>query len=147
YGSTINGVYTLLGGRDYFDYYWRERLDFRIRHRFERPSISTALSFATERPAPLPTSTGYDLLGNGASPRPNPPVPERNVDFGTLRMTLGDDDYSLGITGSSYVTLLLERGRTAGDWYGRYRIEAEHAVPVFNRRRLLPAALYLRISA
>lgn len=147
YGSTMNGVYTLLGGRDYFDYYWRERLSAAVRTRFQRLPISTSLSFVAERPESLATHTGYDLFGHDASPRLNPPVLERNLSFGTLEITLGDNGYRLGLTGSSYVTLSLERGRTAGAWYGRYGIEAEHMMPVFNRRRLLPAALYLRLTA
>src|SRR5690606_27766475 len=45
YAPFMNSVYTLFGGRDYFDYYWRERIEADVRVRLDRIPLSTNFTF------------------------------------------------------------------------------------------------------
>src|SRR5690606_34500541 len=76
-----------------------------------------------------------------------PAIDARRLDYALAHVTLGDAGYRFGALGSRYVTVSVERGHLADAWYNRFAIEAEYALPVFNRRRLLPASLHLHLTA
>lgn len=150
YTRPVTSVYLLLSGNDYFDYYWRRKLKARVEYRFASLPATTSAAFTKEWPDGLEANTGYYLFGRHDILPPNPAVPPLDLTSGTLRLVIGQDVTTLGITGRRYASLEVERGVTHAEeniWFTRYALDAEWSMPTFLRRRLLPAMLYIHLTA
>ncbi len=149
YGRLVPSVAALVGEPDYFDYYRREGLYATLGVRVRR--VRVALFGLAEKHRAVPQTTGYDLLGQDAPPRPNPAVPEGDLRSLGAEVTVGrlGSGIEADLAGQRGLRLRLEVADGAlGSDFAFTRAEAVAAVrvPTFLRRRLFPNTLDLRLA-
>lgn len=141
---------TLLGGDDYFDYLYAERLRAGVRLRL--PSgVRVRAGVERAEHEGIGKTTDFDLTGR-APFRPNPLVPDGTLKAAMMSVAVGGDAYSaFGLAANRRFVLRVEAGRYDapgyGNGYARAEALVETRVETFFRRRLLPHAFDLRLTA
>jgi hypothetical protein len=150
YGSFVNSIYTVLGGRDYFDYYRSEGFSGRVGFSPDFATVELTTGYNDERHTSLAQTTSYDLAAS------RPLRPNVAVDEGRLRSLVGH--LAIGDDASGQVQAVTQRridmeaewspGSLGGDFdFAQYQISADWAFTTFYPRRLLPNVLQLRVIA
>ena len=149
YPPLFNSAQSLLGLDDYFDYYWREGLRWRIGLSLPR-RIGLELGFKDEAHSSLEGGTdAFNLLGRDWS-RPNPAVEEGRLRSLEAGFTWGGRYRPFGMTANRRVEARVEHGSPAlgGDFsFTRLRLALDGHFKTFLKRRSVPNALDLRLAA
>ena len=148
YSPLFNSAQSLLGLDDYFDYYWREGLRWRIGLSLPR-RIGLELGFNDEAHSSLEGTDAFNLLGR-AWGRPNPAVEEGRLRSLEAGFTWGGRYRPFGMTANRRVEARVEHGSGAlgGDFsFTRLRLALDGHFKTFLKRRSVPNALDLRLAA
>ncbi|MGH1363485.1 MAG: DUF5686 family protein [Calditrichia bacterium] len=147
----FNSALPLIGSPDYFDYYQRE--GFFAEAGFDLPdALNTTLSFTyrQEDHSSLRKNTDYAFFDDTVIQRNNPNITEG--DMRTLSTVLEyDDSYTpFGLVGEKGMRLEIEHSSDVlnSDFdFTRYQAEIYWKIPTFLRRRILPNAIDVLVSA
>ena len=148
YGASYASLYSLFGGRDYFDYLRNRRVG--ISGGYDRNRLQITLAAQREMPESVKAVTAYDLFGKPGEPRPNPQVPNREVLSTSATIRYGDPvGIMMNLFGGRYAELEIERGKveSANEGYTRLATNIQWAFPTFFSRRLLPNVLSVHFTA
>jgi hypothetical protein len=148
YSRGLNALWTVLGGRDYYDYYRREGI--RAAFSLSVPSGAATLSvnYTDSRHSSLPRTTDWQVFHVYDSLRANPAVAEGRLRSVGLAISAGDAPDPAKITGLNRLSLSVERSLGSSDFeFTQVRLVAEARVATLYRRRLLSNVLDVRLTA
>ena len=147
----VNGAVTLLGGRDYYDYYRNERFRSTLSWRNRKLDTRFSVGVRLEEHASLDKKTDYDLLGETFVSRDNPAIEAGLLRAGTIGLHWGDEEDTGGFTGKKSFSLFIEHsapGVIASDFdFTTYGAVLDWRFDTFFQRRLLPNTLDIKIEA
>ena len=158
YSRRDTGTLMLLGGKDYFDYFWNERLRTRLGYRPFGADLRLSAGLNVERHASLAKTTDYALFGN-RTPRENPPVTPGNLRALAFDIVYNPPSGPQGappdappaVFGQKKIRLGIEHSRPgllSSDFsFTQYKLELDWRFKTFHRRRFLANVLDLRIVA
>ena len=151
YSLFSNGLRTIFGYDDYFDYYRNERFRAKLGFRARRIDTRFALGFNNETHSSLGKSTDYALLRDDRIQRMNPPISAGTLRSATLSIAVGDDYVPYGIVGQNRASLAIEHSNPdliASDFsFTRFHFTFDGRLDTFFKRRMLSNALDVRIVA
>ena len=146
---TLNGLVTLLGGRDYYDYYRTERFHSTLAWRSRPLDSRLTLGVQLEEHTSLERQTNYDIWGSVDVRRPNPGVEDGLHRSFIAHLLIGDDESNAGFTGRKSLEVFVEHsdpGLMASDFsYTSYRAILNWRFNTFFKRRLLPNTLDVQL--
>lgn len=149
YDMTESGVYTLLGGYDYFNYFWDDGASVDIGYHIKKIHSTFKLGYHDEHQTSLPALTNYNLLGYDRIRRLNPPVNEGWLRSLYFTYTYGDPFIPFSPIGQHHITLQIDHsmpGLLGSDFdFTQYQFSIDWRFKTFFRRRFLPNALDLRL--
>ncbi|MFU8812731.1 MAG: DUF5686 family protein [Balneolaceae bacterium] len=151
YTPIMNSVNAVLGGRDYFDYYRRERMAAGLDIRRILPRTSVSVLFSREHHSSFAENSAwnYSLFGWHPQRRDNP-----LIDDGTLHAFSVDLRYNVqpenyGVSGNRQARLAVETSSDAfgSDFdYTTLRLDASWNWQTFFKRRFFANTLDVRFS-
>ena len=146
----LNGAVTLLGGRDYYDYYRNERLRTSLTLRMADIDTRLQVGLRFEDHSSISKITDYDLLGNSFVRRENPGVREGHLGSFYTQVHWGDEEDSGGFAGKKSIRLYLEHSNPRfldTDYrFTYYGGVVDWRFNTFFKRRLIPNTLDLRVQ-
>ena len=147
----LNGLVTLMAGRDYYDYYRSERFGSSLTWRSRKLDSRLSIGVQLEDHSSLEKQTDYDLWGDSAIRRSNPEVEEGLLRSFTSRLVIGDQGDPAGFTGRKSLELSIEHSDPnlmASDFsFTSLGATLDWRFNTFFKRRLLPNTLDLRLQA
>lgn len=147
----LSSVSNLLGAKNYFDYYHRERYEIKAGIYDHRSDISLEAVFSSSDNKALQVNTAYDIFGSDNTPRINPAV-ETGL-MNTVSLTVGynlNAGYSFGVTGRERIELQVEYSDDAlgSDFnFTRYSTHMDWSFDTFYQRRVFPNTLNISVDA
>jgi len=136
---------------DYFDYYWQEGalVDFGYRLRAINTVFSIGVSSYKQKS--LSKSTDFNIIGSGYEQRENPAIIDGTMRSLIFKVEYGDDFIPLGIVGQNRFSLLIEHSNPSiisSDFdFTKYNMSLDLRIDTFLKRRLLPNALDIHLTA
>ena len=150
YPLFANAIHSALGIGDYFDYYWRERLEASAEYVRRRPKVALRVAARHDAADPLAATTDRDLLRRRDSFRRNPGIATGHMRELVARLSVGGEYVPFGAGANRRAEVRIDH---SGDWMGsdfaytRYRLTLDWHLKTFWRRRWVPNALDLRLVA
>jgi hypothetical protein len=151
YSLTLNSVLPLFGYEDYFDYYWNERFQAKIRCRLQKLRTSLTVGFNNEKHTSLKKTTDYALFNRSYIQRPNPVIPGGTLRSVEFTLGYGESYIPYGVVGQQRASIHVEHSSPdflSGDFsFTRYDVTLDWRINTFFTRRLLPNSLDIRLIA
>ncbi|OGB60605.1 MAG: hypothetical protein A2Y94_03075 [Caldithrix sp. RBG_13_44_9] len=151
YPLLFSSVHTLLGYRDYYDFFRNRKFNFDISLALPVLQSRLTLGYNFENHQNLSKSTDFNLLGRDVIQRENPVLPVGELRSLNFQLTAGEDYIPFGIIGQNHLTLLAEFCPSEiikSDFnYRLFKAALDLRIPTFLRRRLLPNAFDIRLAA
>jgi hypothetical protein len=138
----------LIGGTDYFDYYRRTGVEASVS--VSMNDFAGRIGFLSERQDPLVATVSYDLFGSTTLQPENGAITAGDLRSFVGHFAINPSDSPIMITGSRslYVDVEVAPSTSQSDFdFASFAVRADWTQETFGRRRLLPAALDLRIEA
>jgi hypothetical protein len=151
YSLTLNSVLPLAGYEDYFDYYWNERFQAKVRYRLQKLQTSLTVGLNAEKHTSLEKTTDYSLFKRNYIQRPNPAIPEGDLRSLEFTISYGESYVPFGVVGQQRASFHVEHSSPdifSSDFsFTRYDVTLDWRVNTFFTRRLLPNSLDIRLIA
>ena len=151
YPQLFSSVHTLLGYRDYYDFYRNRKFNFDLSYALPFLQSRITLGYNIENHDNLAKSSDFNLLGRDVIQRENPILPAGNMRSLDVQLTAGEDFIPFGIIGQNHLTLQAEFCPSEileSDFnYQLYQVALDLRIPTFFRRRLLPNVFDIRLAA
>lgn len=151
YNMTINSVLPLLGRDDYFDYYHNRSVGLQSTYRIRPLNIEMTGGLNIEKHRSLEKETDYQLFDRSFVQRENPPVADGRLRSVSAAVQWGDDYIPWGAVGQNRFKVSVEHSTPDfldSDFsFTRYEFSADFRLPTFLRRRWLPNALDVHVTA
>jgi hypothetical protein len=151
YPLFFSSVHTLLGYRDYYDFYWNRKFNIDISYILPFFQSRCTLGYNSEEHSNLAKTSDFNLLNRNIVQRENPVLPSGTLRSLDIKLTVGDDLVPFGIIGQNHLTLKAEFSPAEimkSDFdYRRFQAMIDLRIPTFLRRRLLPNVFDIRITA
>jgi hypothetical protein len=149
YPMLFSSVHTLLGYRDYFDYYRNRKWQLKISYGLSLINSRLSLAVNDENHHNLVKSTDFNILGRNISQRENPAIPEGRLRSLEIRFNNSQEYAPFGIIGQNYWQFLLEYSHPDlfNSEFDFLRVEAalDFRINTFLRRRMLPNTLDIQL--
>lgn len=146
-----SSVPNLLGEENYFDYYHKKGWRFIMDIAYRPLDLSAKTGFTVERHRSLTVNTAYDLAASSRTPRFNPPVDEGRLNSIDVEWGYNlDEPHSMGALPYKKLFFRIEHSTPAlgSDFrFTSYQTRLNWSFATFYRRRFLPNALDLQLSA
>jgi hypothetical protein len=147
----FSSIHTLLGFRDYFDYYRNRKWQFKISYGFSQINSRLSVALNAEHHHNLNKSTDFNILGRDITQRDNPAIPEGRLRSLEFRLNSDEDFIPFGIVGQNYWEIMLEYSNPDlfNSDFDFLRMEAQLDLRIFTflQRRLLPNTLDIHLIA
>ncbi len=151
YSMTVAGLSPLLGGEDYFDYYWRRGISLEMGYHYSPLRTKFTIGVNSDKHRSLSKTSDYNILGSDFKQRENPGINEGTLRSLYLKMQYGPDYIPFGIVGQNRISLSIETSNSSiipSDFsFTGYTFSAGWHIDTFLKRRLLPNALDIQLSA
>jgi hypothetical protein len=151
YSMTVAGLSPLLGGEDYFDYYWREGISLELGYHSSPLNTKFTIGLNSDKHRSVSKTSDYNILGSDFKQRENPGINEGTLRSLYLKMQYGSDYIPFGIIGQNRISVNIETSHSSvlpSDFsFTRYTLSAGWHIDTFLKRRLLPNALDIQLSA
>jgi hypothetical protein len=151
YSMTVAGLSPLLGGKDYFDYYWREGISLEMGYHSSLLKTKFSIGLNSDKHHSLSKTSDYNILGSNFKQHENPGINEGTLRSLYLKMQYGADYIPFGIIGQNRISVNIETSHSSvipSDFsFTRYTLSAAWHIDTFLKRRLLPNALDIQLSA
>ena len=151
YPMLFSTVHTLLGYRDYFDYYRNRTWQLKISYGFSQINSRLSVAFNDENHHNLQKTTDYNILDRDITQRENPAIPEGRLRSLEFTFNTDDDFIPFGIIGQNHWQILVEYSNPDifNSEFDFLRLEAQLDLrfSTFLRRRLLPNTLDIHLIA
>ncbi len=151
YPLLFSSIHTLLGYRDYYDFYQNQKWDFHLSYALPIIKSRFTMGLNQEKHANLKKTTDFNILNRHFIQRENPAVPTGQLRSLDLEVTVGDDFVPWGIIGQNHLTVRAEI--SPGQFlnsdfdYQLLQVNLDLRIPTFLRRRLLPNVFDVQVSA
>lgn len=143
YPVALASLPLLVGGEDYFDYFWNRHLGVTVGHRFAAWRAEVGLFHERHRSLEQEVETAWPW---GAPLRPNPPIDEGSLRAATGRLVWGEGHEGPSGQVVQRAALYVEHSLPAlgSDFrFTRLATDARLALPTLARSRPRPARLHL----
>jgi len=151
YPQLFSSVHTLLGYRDYYDFYRNRKFNLDLSYALPFLQSRITLGYNFEKHDNLSKSSDFNLLGRDVIQRENPILPVGNLRSLDIQLTAGEEFIPFGIIGQNHLTLRAEFCPSEileSDFnYQLYQAALDLRIPTFFRRRLMPNVFDIRLAA
>ncbi|MDZ7270138.1 MAG: DUF5686 and carboxypeptidase regulatory-like domain-containing protein [candidate division KSB1 bacterium] len=145
YPQVLHSVLSIMGPREYFDYFWLSKTGISLESRVPRWHLRMQVGIGAERDRSARACTGFSLFRRREEATPNPPVQEGRLGLLRLNLRVGDPSSAWGIIAQRGAEVEMEQCRQGffgSDFsFVSYRFRAVFGTPTFLRRRMLPNRL------
>ena len=149
YNRIIASIPSIIGDRDYFDFYQTEQFEAHAGFRLKKLRTSMNLGINLENQSSLSKNTDYALIGNDRIQRINPAI-----DKGQLRSLTASFSFRrfvpYGVVSQNRFDFSVEHSHPdilGSDFdFTKFTASLDLNIPTFLRRRLLPNNLNLRVA-
>jgi len=151
YPHLFTSVHTLLGYRDYFDYYRNRKWQLDLSYGFSRLNTRLSVGLNAENHHNLKKSTDFNILGRDITQRENPLIQEGRLRSLEIKVNTDEEYIPLGIVGQNHWQFLAEF--SSPDFidsefdFTRFEATLDLRIFTFLRRRLLPNTLDIHLTA
>ncbi|UCF64379.1 MAG: carboxypeptidase-like regulatory domain-containing protein [bacterium] len=151
YPHLFTSIHTLLGYRDYFDYYRNRKWQLDLSYGFSQINTRISVGLNTETHHNLKKSTDFNILGRDITQRDNPPIQEGRMRSLEIKVNTDEEYIPMGIVGQNHWQFLAEFSSPnfLDSQFDFTRLEATIDIRIFTflRRRLLPNTLDIHLTA
>lgn len=151
YPMLFSSIHTLLGYRDYFDYYRNRKWQLKTSYGFSQINSRLSIAFNDEYHHNLSKSTDFNILGRDITQRENPAISEGRLRSLEFKFNTDEDYIPFGILGQNHWQIFMEYSHPDlfNSEFDFLRLEAQLdlRIPTFLRRRLLPNTLDIHLIA
>jgi len=149
YQLSMNGIRTLMGRNDYFDYYRNKKWHADCGYRLRKFKTALTAGINIEHHTSLEKSTDYNILNSDRDQRDNPAVDEDRLRSLDLTLEYGGEKVPFGIIGQNRVEFAIEHSSPdvlSSDFsFTKYQLMVDWRINTFLQRRLLPNALDVKV--
>jgi hypothetical protein len=151
YPQLFTSIHTLLGYRDYFDFYRNRKFHLAGSYAFSQVKSRITLGYNYEKHRSLAKNTDFNIFGRDITQRENPAIPEGRLQSLQIEFFSEEEYIPLGIVGQNYWKLFAEFSSPElfdSDFdFVRLMLMVDFRIPTFLRRRLLPNTLDIHLIA
>jgi hypothetical protein len=145
YPMLFTSIHTLLGYRDYFDFYRNKKFHLSTSYAFSAVNSRITLGYNYETHRSLEKNSDFNILGRNIVQRENPAIPEGRLQSLQFEFFSDEEYIPLGFIGQNYWKLFAEFSSPEfldSDFdFLRLALMVDVRIATFLRRRLLPNTL------